>query len=144
MHYFGISLRSSPKLALAYAILALIATVANIGAQGIVVHCYRGEFGILLSVAAGTGLGLGVKYVLDKRYIFCFRAHSVAHDTKTFALYTIMGIGTTIFFWGFEFGFYHIFETNEMRYLGGVIGLGIGYLLKYHLDKRYVFRVGGM
>ncbi len=27
-----------------------------------------------------------------------------------------------------------------MRYLGGVIGLAIGYLTKYHLDKRYVFR----
>ena len=27
-----------------------------------------------------------------------------------------------------------------MRYLGGMIGLAIGYLTKYHLDKRYVFR----
>jgi hypothetical protein len=26
-----------------------------------------------------------------------------------------------------------------MRYLGGVIGLAIGYLTKYHLDKRFVF-----
>ena len=37
-------------------------------------------------------------------------------------------------------GHHHIFETKEMRYLGGVIGLAIGYLTKYHLDKRYVFR----
>ena len=27
-----------------------------------------------------------------------------------------------------------------MRYLGGVIGLMIGYIIKYQLDKRYVFR----
>jgi hypothetical protein len=27
-----------------------------------------------------------------------------------------------------------------MRYLGGVIGLTIGYLAKYHLDKRFVFK----
>lgn len=81
-----------------------------------------------------------VKYILDKRYIFRFRARSVAHDTQTFALYTLMGLATTVIFWGFEFGFHHIFETKEMRYLGGVIGLAIGYLTKYHLDKRYVFR----
>ena len=35
-----------------------------------------------------------------------------------------------------------VFETKEMRYLGGVLGLAIGYLAKYHLDKRYVFRAG--
>ncbi|HMU91334.1 MAG TPA: GtrA family protein, partial [Pseudomonadales bacterium] len=35
------------------------------------------------------------------------------------------------------------FATKEMRYLGGIIGLAIGYLAKYHLDKRYVFRTQG-
>ena len=45
-----------------------------------------------------------------------------------------MGLATTVIFWGFE--------TKEMRYLGGIIGLAIGYLTKYHLDKRYVFRMG--
>jgi putative flippase GtrA len=64
----------------------------------------------------------------------------VAHDTQTFALYTIMGLLTTVVFWGFEWGFHWAFETKEMRYLGGVIGLAIGYLIKYHLDKRFVFK----
>jgi putative flippase GtrA len=131
---------ASPKLAINYAIFALIATAANIGAQDLVIRTYSGAFGILGSVAVGTGVGLVVKYILDKRYIFRFRARSVSHDTKTFALYTVMGLATTVIFWGFEFGFHHIFETKEMRYLGGVIGLAIGYLTKYHLDKRYVFR----
>jgi hypothetical protein len=27
-----------------------------------------------------------------------------------------------------------------MRYVGGCIGLAIGYVIKYRLDKRYVFR----
>ena len=131
---------ASSRLAVNYAIFALIATAANIGAQDIVIRNYRGAFDILASVVVGTGVGLVVKYILDKRYIFRFRARSVAHDTKTFALYTVMGLATTVIFWGFEFGFHHIFETKEMRYLGGVIGLAIGYLTKYHLDKRYVFR----
>lgn len=101
---------------------------------------YSGAFAILLSMIVGTGVGLVVKYVLDKRYIFRFRARSVAHDTRTFALYTVMGLVTTVIFWGCEFGFQRVFEAKTMRYLGGVIGLAIGYLIKYQLDKRYVFR----
>jgi len=128
------------KLIIRYTLFAIIATAANIGAQDLVIRSYKGAFDILTSVIIGTGVGLVVKYILDKRYIFCFRARSVAHDTQTFALYTFMGLATTVIFWGFEFGFHHIFETKEMRYLGGVIGLAIGYLTKYHLDKRYVFR----
>ena len=131
---------ASSKLAISYAIFALIAVAANIGAQDLVIRAYSGAFDILASVAVGTAVGLVVKYGLDKRYIFRFRTRSVAHDTQTFALYTVMGLATTVVFWGFEFGFHHIFEAKEMRYLGGVIGLAIGYLTKYHLDKRYVFR----
>jgi putative flippase GtrA len=131
---------ASTKLAFVYAILSLIATAANISAQDLIIRVYSGAFDVLASVAFGTFVGLLVKYTLDKRYIFHFRAHSVAQDTRIFALYTLMGLATTIIFWGFEFSFHHIFETKEMRYLGGVIGLSIGYLTKYHLDKRYVFR----
>lgn len=130
---------ASSKLAINYASLALIATAANIGAQDIAIRAYSGAFDVFASIVVGTGVGLVVKYILDKRFIFRFRARSVAHDTQTFALYTVMGLATTAIFWGFEFAFHHIFETKEMRYLGGVIGLAIGYLTKYHLDKRYVF-----
>ena len=132
---------ASKKLAINYGIFALIATAANIGAQDLVIRNYSGAYAILVSVIVGTGFGLVVTYILDKRYIFRFRARNVAHDTQTFALYTVMGLATTVIFWGFEFGFDHIFETKEMRYLGGIIGLAIGYLTKYHLDKRYVFRM---
>lgn len=127
------------KLAITYAILALIATGANIGAQDIAIRVYTGAFAIFISFAFGTAVGLVVKYVLDKRYIFRFRARNAAHDGKTFLLYTLMGLATTVIFAGFEFGFNHIFATKEMRYLGGAIGLAIGYLAKYNLDKRFVF-----
>lgn len=130
------------KLAINYAILALIATAANIGAQDLFLRVYSGAFAIVASVTVGTAIGLIVKYILDKRYIFRFRARNLTHDTQTFALYAGMGLATTAIFWGFELGFHHIFETKEMRYLGGVVGLAIGYLTKFHLDKRYVFRTG--
>lgn len=129
------------RLALTYAIFALIATAANIGAQDLVTRGYNGAFDVLLSVVIGTGVGLVVKYMLDKRYIFRFRARDAVHDGQTFVLYTLMGLATTVIFWGFEFGFHHLFETKEMRYLGGVVGLAIGYVAKYRLDKRYVFRL---
>lgn len=132
------------RLALIYAVLALIATVANIGAQELVVRVYMGNFAILISVAVGTGVGLVVKYVLDKRYIFRFCARSTAHDVQVFALYSMMGLTTTVIFWGGEFFFHYVFETKEMRYLGGVIGLTFGYLTKYYLDKRYVFSKEGV
>lgn len=131
---------ASTKLAVKYSIFALIATAANIGTQDLVIRFYIGPFDILISVAVGTGVGLLLKYILDKRYIFRFRASNVVRDGQTFLLYSIMGIATTIIFWGFELGFQHLFNTRTMRYLGGIIGLGIGYLTKYHLDKRYVFR----
>lgn len=128
-------------LAITYLILAVIATATNILAQDVAIRIYSGAYSVLLSVAVGTAVGLVIKYMLDKRYIFRFRARDVAHDSKTFALYTLMGVATTVIFWGFEFGFHYLFESKGMRYLGGVIGLAIGYLAKYHLDKRYVFRV---
>lgn len=132
------------RLALVYAMLALLSIAANIGTQDVVVHLYHGSFAVVLSVFMGTGVGLVVKYVLDKRYIFGFKADNVAHDGRIFVLYTLMGVFTTSIFWGFEFAFHHVFATDGMRYLGGVMGLVIGYFLKYELDKRYVFRRGNV
>ena len=50
-----------------------------------------------------------------------------------------MGLITTVIFWGAETAFWLIWRTDAMRELGAVIGLGIGYVVKYHLDRRYVF-----
>lgn len=130
------------RLAILYAVIALIATATNIGSQELTVRAYSGPFQIALSVFIGTGVGLVVKYLLDKAFIFRFTARDKLHDVQTFGLYTVMGIATTAIFWGFEFGFNHAFQSKEMRYLGGLIGLAIGYWTKYHLDKRYVFRGG--
>ena len=127
------------KLALSYTIFALLATASNIGSQDISIRIYSGAYGVSLSILVGTAVGLIVKYVLDKKYIFRFQVRNVAHDTQTFILYTIMGIVTTLIFWGFEFSFHYAFESKQFRYIGGVIGLAIGYVIKYQLDKRFVF-----
>ncbi len=123
-----------------YTILAIVATLANICAQEIALRAYSGQYHIMLSVIAGTAVGLLVKYILDKKYIFRFRAKNMAHDGYVFLLYLLMGLVTTAIFWGLEFAFHFLFSSKEMRYLGGIIGLAIGYTIKYHLDKNYVFR----
>ena len=50
-----------------------------------------------------------------------------------------MGLATTVVFWGTEAVFHFLFDSDAMRYVGGAIGLSIGYLIKYQLDARYVF-----
>ena len=128
------------KLAIMYTIFALFATIANIWAQDLAFRIYQGPFELWLGIFVGTAVGLVVKYFLDKRYIFKYQTTSIQQGSKTFYLYTLMGVLTTIIFWGFEFTFDAIWGTIEMRYLGGIIGLTIGYYVKYQLDKRYVFK----
>jgi putative flippase GtrA len=128
------------SIALKYAIFALLATMVNIASQDLALALYGGRHALVCSVLAGTATGLLVKYYLDKKYIFRFVPASIAHDGQTFILYTMMGLLTTAVFWGFEFGFEWVFRDKSMRYLGAVIGLAIGYLLKYWLDQRFVFR----
>jgi putative flippase GtrA len=129
------------QLVFLYSVFAAVATLANIGAQDVTTRIYDGPLHILLSVCVGTGVGLVVKYLLDKKWIFRFKAENARHDATLFTLYVTMGLVTTAIFWGVEFGFNHVFGTAEARYIGACIGLAIGYVIKYRLDKRYVFRV---
>lgn len=123
-----------------YTIFAVISTIANIGSQELSFRIYQGSYNLWLAILVGTAVGLVVKYGLDKRYIFQYQTTSIKQGSKTFYLYTLMGGVTTIIFWGFEASFDAIYQTTEMRYLGGVIGLAIGYYVKYQLDKRFVFK----
>jgi putative flippase GtrA len=124
----------------AYCFFALAATLANIFLQDISLRIYSGAHSIFISVLAGTLTGLLIKYWLDKRYIFRFKANGMAHDVHTFTLYAGMGIFTTAIFWSFEAVFHFIFGTKEMRYAGAAVGLAIGYIVKYQMDKRFVFK----
>ena len=127
------------RLAVLYSVFAAIATAANIGCQALVIWLYQGPYAVPLSILVGTAAGLPIKYVLEKRHIFGFESENLAHDGRLFVLYTAMGVFTTALFWGIEYAFHYVFGTDAMRYLGGVIGLTLGYVIKYHLDKRFVF-----
>ena len=131
------------RIALSYTIFAAFATLINICSQEFSLRVYPGTYSIPFSVFVGTIAGLLVKYYLDKRYIFRFTDTGVQQDARLFTLYAVMGVFTTVIFWGAEFAFELIFQSKYMRYLGGVIGLGVGYYMKYQLDKRFVFVVRG-
>lgn len=128
------------RLAALYVIFAALSTLANIASQWVVAAFAAGlSHEIYLSMAVGTVVGLVVKYVLDKRWIFRYATRDSLHDARTFALYTAMGGLTTLIFWGTELAFEAAFQDIRMRYVGAAAGLGVGYLLKYQLDRRFVF-----
>ena len=112
----------------------------NIGARDLGTRLYGGAFDVAGSVVLGTTVGLVIKYILDMRYIFGPRSRDSVHDGKTFVLYTFMGLATTVVFWACEYGFHQMFQTKEMRYVGGLVKLTIGELTKNRLDKRCVLR----
>lgn len=126
-------------LVLRYAAFGGVATVANLATQRAVLAF--GDTGgyFATAVATGTLVGLFIKYLLDKRWIFYDVETGIKSHGRKFSLYTAMGIVTTAIFWGTETAFWMIWQTGGMRELGAVIGLGIGYVVKYNLDRRFVF-----
>ena len=123
-----------------YAAFAMLATAANLLVQRVVLHFGNSAVLFATAIAAGTLVGLVVKYVLDKRWIFFDQQGGLKSHGRKFSLYTAMGLVTTAIFWGMETAFWLIWRTDLMRELGAVVGLSIGYVVKYNLDRRFVFR----
>ncbi len=131
-------------LALRYIGFAGLATLANLGVQRLVLAVPLLPAGqwLLVAMAAGTLVGLVIKYLLDKRFIFADRSRGLAAHGRRFSAYAGFGLFTTLLFWGFEAGFWWLGGTTAWREAGAVIGLAIGYAIKYRLDRRFVFTPG--
>lgn len=125
--------------ALLYCIFAVIATVINLLTQEVTVSLINVTFSLEIAIVAGTATGLMSKYILDKRFIFRNKSTTARDSLAKFRAYSLTGVFTTLLFWGFEFGFDSYFGTKFARYTGAIIGLAIGYGIKYRLDKRFVF-----
>jgi len=126
-------------LILRYAAFAVVATIANLATQRVVLQF--GETGVHFAGAVGAGaiVGLLIKYLLDKRWIFYDVETSVKNHSRKFSLYTAMGLVTSAIFWGTETAFWLIWQTDLVRELGAILGLAVGYVVKYNLDRRFVF-----
>lgn len=129
------------KLAAAYAFFAALAIAANLLAQFIVTTIDPTPFRFWTALTAGTGVGLVVKYLLDKHFIF--RAHHInaLHEIgKSFLRYAATGLLTTAVFWSLQLAFHLGFPGwPTAKYIGAGLGLTLGYLWKYRLDRRFAF-----
>ena len=132
-------MKTATKITVLYILFAVLSTAINIGSQMLSIGIYKGPLSVEVSILVGTAMGLPLRYFLEKRYIFNFTSKNLVHDGKLFVFYSAMGVITTLIFWGTEYAFHLIYDTDFMRYLGGIIGLSIGFYVKYQLDKKYVF-----
>lgn len=128
-------------LVVKYALFAAISIALNLLVQAFFLSIYNGTFSLYTAMFAGTLAGLVSKYLLDKKYIFYHKSENIKEDGRKFLLYSFMGIFTTFLFWAFEIGFDALLKTASAKYIGGFLGLCIGYYVKYILDKRFVFKV---
>jgi putative flippase GtrA len=126
-----------------YTGFAVLATFANLGAQRLVLLLGETPPYFTAAVIAGTALGLVVKYGLDKRWIFADTTTGLREHGRKFSLYTAMGLITTAIFWAMETAFWLIWGTHLAREIGAVLGLAVGYAVKYQLDRRFVFTTHG-
>ena len=126
-------------LVIRYALFAAVSTAVNLGTQYIALLLYGGTGALPLAMAAGTLTGPVTKYLLDKRWIFFDPSHGTHAHVQRFSLYTFTGLFTTALFWGTELLFAALSSQQWVHLIGGLLGLMIGYVVKYHLDRRFVF-----
>ena len=120
-----------------YVLFAVIATVANLAAQRAVFAIWSLPYTLIIALGVGTLVGLFVKYVLDKNWIFVEAIEE--SDVKRFARYGVTGGITTTLFWGAESLAWILTESHPVREICAVMALAVGYWVKFHLDRRYVF-----
>lgn len=136
--------RAGSALALRYVVFAVLATIANLGVQRLVLGATGdGHAGLLAALVAGTLAGLVLKYILDKKWIFDDRSSGVKAHGQRFGLYTVMGLATTVIFWASEAAAWYVGGTQAWREAGALAGLAVGYVVKYQLDRRFVFTAPG-
>ncbi len=155
---------------LLYMLCAAVSTVMNLGSQAVIKNIFGGTgpagadpdaaafssggfvscavstaiFGLQLSfviqLLTGTGLGLVSKFLLDKFLVFKDSYKGLGKTVRQLLFYSLLAVITTLVFWGFEIGFRFLFSFPYADITGGLIGLIIGYTIKYYLDRRFIFR----
>jgi putative flippase GtrA len=124
---------------LLYVVFAGVATVANLAAQEAFL---RVSGSLAIAILAGTAAGFATKYVLDKKWVFSDRYTTHRQELRKVTLYGAFSVVTTLVFWLFEVAFWMAWGTDFAKYTGAVLGLAVGYAIKFVLDRTFVFQVG--
>ncbi len=138
-----------------YILFAVICTFINIGSQLLVEYLISPINQLqtivytntdksirifdIIKIIIGTGLGFMSKFILDKFFVFKEKHENIAHTFRQMILYGIMAVFTTFIFWSFQISFKLLFDFTFAEEIGAVIGLGIGYTVKFLLDRKFVF-----
>lgn len=120
-----------------YSIIVVFSSLVNIFFQRMTLEIYPSL--LVLAMLMGTGTGFLAKYLLDAKFIFKYRPKSLNDQVKVATKYGLMSVFTTLIFWGTELSFHHFVPMPESALWGAALGLTIGNLIKYRLDKKYVF-----
>lgn len=138
--FFKKMFKYNKKISL-YSLFAIISIFVNLLVQFIFFKLYSGPFYIYFGMILGTLAGLPTKYFLDKKWIFYHKSKSFFENIHNFILYSIMGVFTTMIFFMFELSFFYLLpQISYAKYIGALLGLIIGFIVKYFLDKKYVFK----
>jgi len=125
-------------IATRYILFAILSTLVNLFSQFLTFAILDYEYEIYIAIANGTIAGLLVKYLLDKYYIFNLNVKEYS-SSNTFVPYVLTSILTTIIFWVTELWFINYIQIPYTEYIGAIVGLSMGYTLKYFLDRDFVF-----
>lgn len=139
---------------LVYMVFAAAAIALNVAVQVVVREVFLAllpslasqvilsfEYWFVAALGAGTVAGFVFKFVVDKLVIFGEGAASfqdVGRTGRQVVLYFGFALITTAIFWGTELSFKVLF-SGDVYLVGGVLGLAVGYTLKFLLDRTFVF-----
>tara|TARA_B100000941_G_C27987171_1_gene293933 strand:+ start:39 stop:431 length:393 start_codon:yes stop_codon:yes gene_type:complete len=125
-------------IATRYILFAILSTLVNLLSQFLTFVILDYTYETYIAIANGTIAGLLVKYLLDKYYIFNLNVKEYS-SSNTFVPYILTSILTTIIFWFTELWFINYIQIPYTEYIGAIVGLSMGYTLKYFLDRDFVF-----
>lgn len=135
---------ATPRAVVLYILFAGLAVAVNVLVQRAVFALFGDVFDdststLWLAMCTGAAVALGLKYLLDRRYVF--QAKGPATEGE-FLAYALTGGAITAVFFAVEYVIWMIFQTATARDIGIVVGMTIGYALKFLLDRRLVFKTG--
>ena len=128
------------NIILKYSFFSTLSIIMNLLTQRFVLEISLSDLKLLYAIASGTIAGFILKYILDRNYIFNDSYANFSRETHKISKYAFFSIFTTGIFWFSELLFWQLYKTDLAREFGAVLGLTIGYYIKYNLDKKYVFR----
>ncbi len=91
----------------------------------------------LVGSILGVGVSYIVKFILDKFIVFQKKRTDLKHTTIEFVKYFLFAILTTAINIGGQMLLAWVFSIDIL--IAGLISLAIGYIVKFLLDRKYVF-----